>query len=414
MSVLTRLKSAFSAFRAGEQSGGYFSIGPGSTRKPDRIRLEIQNERTIVASAYTRIAADVAAIKIRHIRQDENGRFLEEIDSSLNDLLTFAPNLDQTGRSFIEDLVLSLFDEGVVAVVPVRCDISPENNGSFQIHELRTGQILEWFPEHIRVKAYNQKTGQREEFLISKRVAAIIENPFYSVMNERNSTLQRLTNKLNFLDAIDRQNSSGKLDLIIQLPYTVNNQLKQDRAEQRLQSIESQLNNSAHGIVYIDGTEKVTQLNRPVENNLMAQVEYLTKMFYNQLGITEEVFNGTADEAAMLNYNNRTIEPIISAITDAMTVKFLTKTARTQGQRISFFTDPFRLVPVANLAEIVDKFTRNEILTSNEIRAIIGYKPSKDPRANELRNKNLNASESDQLLSSLPNETPEKLTDPSN
>lgn len=375
--------------------------------RPFQNVLNLQTERSIVASVYTKIAIDVAAIKIVHARLDENGRYYETIDSELNKCLTVSANIDQTGRTFIEDVVLTLLDEGVIAIVPVDTSINPES-GSYDIRSLRVGKITEWFPRDVRVNLYNDQTGEREDIVISKNVAAIVTNPFYNVMNEPNSTFKRLISKMNALDAIDKQTSSGKLDIIIQLPYTIKSELSKKRAEDRKQSIEAQLENSKYGIAYIDAAEHITQLNRPAENNLLQQVEYLTKMFYSQLGITEAVFNGEADEQTMLNYNNDTVEPIVSALCEAMHRTFLTKTARTQGQAITFLRDPFRLVPVANIAEIADKFTRNEILTSNDVRAIIGYKPSDDPRADELRNKNLNSS-NDQLPKQLKDESENKL-----
>lgn len=358
--------------------------------RPFQNVLNIQNERSIVASIYTKIAIDVSSMKIVHARLDENDRFIEVINSSLNECLTVSANIDQTGRAFIEDAVLTLLDEGAIAIVPVDTDIDPENSASFSIKSLRVGKIVEWFPEDVRVNLYNEKTGIREDVVVSKKYTAIIINPFYNVMNEPNSTFKRLVSKMNALDAIDKQSASGKLDIIIQLPYTIKSELSQQRAENRRKSIETQLENSKYGIAYIDATEHITQLNRPAENNLLQQIEYLTKLFYSQLGVTESVFNGEADEQTMLNYNNDTIEPIISALCEGMHRTFLTKTARTQRQAITFIRDPFRLVPVANIAEIADKFTRNEILSSNDVRAIIGYKPSEDPGADELRNKNLN------------------------
>lgn len=377
--------------------------------RPFQNVLNIQNERSIVASIYTKIAVDVAAVKIVHARLDENDRFSEIISDGLNECLTVSANVDQTGRAFIEDAVLTLLDEGVIAIVIVGANINPESSGSLDIRSLRVGKITEWFPKHVKVNLYNEITGVREEVIVPKKTTAIVTNPFYNVMNEPNSTFKRLIAKMNALDAIDRQSASGKLDLIIQLPYAIKSELARQRAEERKKSIEGQLENSKYGIAYIDAAEHITQLNRPAENNLLKQIEYLTKMFYSQLGITESVFNGEADEQTMLNYNNDTIEPILSALCEEMNRKFLTKTARTQGQAITFIRDPFRLVPVANIAEIADKFTRNEILTSNDVRAIIGYKPSSDPRADELRNKNLNASNSDQLPKVLPNETTSKI-----
>jgi hypothetical protein len=332
-------------------------------------------------------------MSIQHVRLDQNGRYIETINSSLNDALTLAANADQTGRAFIQDVVMSMFDEGCVAIVPVETTLNPSVSGSYDIQSLRTGQILEWFPSEVRVRVYNERTGRKEDITLPKSMVAIIENPLYAVMNEPNSTLKRLITKLNLLDAIDQQSGSGKLDLIIQLPYVIKTEARRKEAEKRRQDIEGQLAGSKYGIAYTDGTEKVTQLNRPADNNLMTQITYLTSMLYGQLGMTESIFDGTADEKTMLNYYNRTIEPILSSITDGMRWKFLTKTARTQNQTIAAYRDPFRLVPVNDLAEIADKFTRNEILTSNEIRSVIGMKASKDPRADELRNKNLNAND---------------------
>lgn len=373
--------------------------------RPFQTVLNVQNERSIVASIYTRIAVDVSSISIVHARMDENGRFSEVISDGLNECLTIAANIDQTGRAFVEDAVLTLLDDGVIAIVITQSDLNPEVSGSFDIRSLRVGKIMEWFPKHVRVNLYNEETGVREDVIVPKKTTAIVSNPFYNIMNEPNSTFKRLISKMNALDKIDNQTSSGKLDIIIQLPYAIKSQLSQKRADERKEAIEKQLDGSKYGIAYIDAAEHVIQLNRPAENNLLQQIENLTKTFYSQLGVTEAVFNGEADEQAMLNYNNNTIEPILSSLCEEMNRKFLTKTARTQGQAITFIRDPFRLVPVANIAEIADKFTRNEILTSNDVRAIIGYKPSSDPRADELRNKNLNASKSDQLPRSLPNET---------
>lgn len=373
--------------------------------RPFQTVLNVQNERSIVASIYTRIAVDVSSISIVHARMDENGRFSEVISDGLNECLTTAANIDQTGRAFVEDAVLTLLDDGVIAIVITQSDLNPELSGSFDVRSLRVGKIMEWFPKHVRINLYNEETGVREDVIVPKKTTAIVSNPFYNIMNEPNSTFKRLISKMNALDKIDNQTSSGKLDIIIQLPYAIKSQLSQKRADERKEAIEKQLDGSKYGIAYIDAAEHVIQLNRPAENNLLQQIENLTKTFYSQLGVTEAVFNGEADEQAMLNYNNNTIEPILSALCEEMNRKFLTKTARTQGQAITFIRDPFRLVPVANIAEIADKFTRNEILTSNDVRAIIGYKPSSDPRADELRNKNLNASKSDQLPRSLPNET---------
>lgn len=384
-----RLQHAWNAFRNRDPTGHQYGYGPSYGSRPDRTRMRFGNERSIVSSIYTRIGIDVAAVSIQHVRIDQNGRYSERIPSNLDECLSVQANIDQSGRAFIQDIAMSMFDEGVVAVVPVDTTLNPNESGSFDIQSLRTGKILEWYPRHVRVQLYNDKEGRRDEVILEKKFVAIIENPLYSVMNEPNSTLQRLIHKLNLLDTIDEQSGSGKLDLIIQLPYVIKTPARREQAEIRRKDIEMQLAGSKYGIAYTDGSEKVTQLNRPAENNLMAQIEYLTRMLYSQLGITENVFNGTAEEAEMLNYYNRTIEPVLAAITDGMNRTFLTKTARTQGQKIVYLREPFKLVPVNNLAEIVDKFTRNEILTSNEIRAMIGYKPVEDPKADELRNSNL-------------------------
>jgi hypothetical protein len=338
---------------------------------------------------YNRLALDASSIDIRHVRLDENNRFLSVIDSGLNGCLAVEANVDQTGRAFMQDVIMSMLDEGCVAIVPVDTTFNPEITGSYDVHSMRTGKILEWRPKHIRVRVYNEKTGLKEDIAMPKNAVGIVENPLYAVINEPNSTMQRLIRKLNLLDAVDEQSGSGKLDLIIQLPYIIKTEARRQQAEKRRNDIEDQLAGSKYGIAYTDGTERVTQLNRPVENNLMKQIEYLTSMLYGQLGITQSVLDGTADDKTMLNYHNRTIEPILSAVVDEMTRKFLTKTARSQRQSIFFFRDPFRLVPVNDLSEIADKFTRNEIMTSNEIRQIIGMKPAVDPKADELRNKNL-------------------------
>lgn len=387
-----RLQHAWSALTRAPTEYVSTNLGVSSSTRPDRRRLTRGNERSIITAIYNRIAMDVAAVDIKHVRLDENDRFLNEIKSGLDNVLTLDANLDQTGRAFIQDAVMSMFDEGVVALVPTETDIKPNETGSFDIISMRTAKIVEWYPEHVRLRFYNQKTGRQFEQVMHKKNVAIIENPFYAVMNEPNSTLQRLIRKLVLLDAIDEQSSSGKLDLIIQLPYVVKNDTRRDQAEKRRKDIEQQLIGSKYGIAYTDATEKITQLNRPLENNLMKQIEYLTSTLYGQLGLTEEIFKGTADEKTMLNYYNSTIEPILSAITDELKRKFLTKTARTQGQSIKFFKDPFRLVPVNNIADIADKFTRNEIMSSNELRQVIGIKPSDDPKADMLVNSNLNQS----------------------
>lgn len=368
----------------------YQSFGYSSSVRPDRLQLRTSNERSIIASIYNQMAIDVAGVAFRHVRLDQNERYVETIPSYLNDCLTTEANIDQTGRAFIQDIVMSMFDEGCIALVPIDTTIDPVLSGSYDIQSIRVGKILEWFPAHIRVQVYNDRTGRREELTLPKKNVGIVENPLYSVMNEHNSTLKRLIRKLNILDAIDEQSGSGKLDLIIQLPYVIKTEARKAQAELRRQDISDQLSGSKYGIAYTDGTEKITQLNRPAENHLMEQIQYLTSMLYSQLGLTESIFNGTADEKTNLNYYNRTIEPICSAIAGEMKRKFLTKTARSQRQSIMFFTDPFKLVPVTELAEIGDKFTRNAILSSNELRAVIGYKPSNDPKADELSNKNLN------------------------
>ena len=390
MSFGSRLKHAWNAF-TGTDYTTYQDVGPGYSSRPDRIRLTKGNERSIITSVYNRIALDVAALNVQHIRLDENGRFLSVIQDGLNTCLTVEANIDQTARAFIQDIVVSMLDEGCVAIVPVDTTYDPSVTGSYDIQTMRVGKILDWYPQHVRVRLYNERTGAKENILVPKSTVAIVENPLYAVVNEPNSTMQRLIRKLNLLDVIDEQSGSGKLDLIIQLPYVIKTEARRQQAENRRKDIEAQLSGTKYGIAYADGTERITQLNRSVNNNLMSQIEYLTSMLYSQLGITQSILDGTADEKTMLNYNNRTIEPIISAIVDEMKRKFLTKTARSQSQSISFFRDPFKLVPVNDIAEIADKFTRNEIMTSNEIRQVIGMKHSDDPRADELRNKNLSA-----------------------
>lgn len=390
MSFGSRLKHAWNAFTGNIQMN-YRDLGMSYSYRADRPRMSRGNERSIVTSVYNRIALDVAALNVQHVRLDENGRFLSVIDDGLNNCLTLEANVDQTARSFVQDVVISMFDEGSVAIVPVDTTTDPNVSGSYDIQSLRVGQILDWYPQYIRARVYNEQTGRKEDIVVPKSTVAIIENPLYAVINEPNSTMQRLIRKLNLLDVIDEQSGSGKLDLIIQLPYVIKTEARRQQAENRRKDIENQLSGSKYGIAYTDGTEHITQLNRSVNNNLMSQIEYLTSMLYSQLGITQSILDGTADEKTMLNYNNRTIEPIISAIVDEMKRKFLTKTARSQHQSISFFRDPFKLVPVNDIAEIADKFTRNEIMTSNEIRQVVGMKPSEDPRADELRNKNLSA-----------------------
>ena len=364
------------------------AVGYGSGR-PDRVRLRIPNERSLISSIYTRLSIDVASVDMRHVRTDKEHRYLEDIDSGLNNCLTVEANIDQAARAFRQDVAMTLFDRGVAALVPVDTSISPQQSGGFDILTLRVGEITTWFPNHVRINLYNEAKGEREEITLQKSAVAIVENPLYSVMNEPNSTLQRLLHKLNLLDTVDNQAASKQLDLIIQLPYVIKSEARREQAEQRRKDIEFQLSNSTYGIAYTDGTEKITQLNRPAENSLMGQIEYLTTMLYGQLGLTEEVMNGTADEKAMLNYWNRTIEPVLTAIVEAMRRTFLTKTARTQKQTIEFFRDPFRLVPVENIAEIADKFTRNEIMTSNEMRQVVGLAPHPDPKADQLLNSNM-------------------------
>lgn len=387
INIGSRLKHAFNAFMNRDPT--YTPSGSSYSIRPDRPRLSRGNERSIVTSVFNRIALDVASIDIKHCRLDENGRYVEDIDSGLNNCLDLEANLDQTGRAFIQDVVMSMLDEGCVAIVPVDTTLNPKITNSYDILSMRTGKILDWYPAHVRVRLYNDQTGDKEDILLPKSQVAITENPLYAIVNEHNSTMQRLIRKLSLLDVTDEQTASGKLDLIIQLPYVVKTDARREQANRRRKEIEEQLTGSKYGIAYIDGTEKVTQLNRSLENNLLKQIEYLTEMVYSQLGITQEVLNGTADEKTMLNYNNRTIEPIVSAIVDEMKRKFLTKTARSQRQTITFFRDPFRLVPVNDIAEIADKFTRNEIMTSNEIRQIVGMKPSDDPKADELVNSNI-------------------------
>ena len=392
MSLADRLKHSWNAFFNKDPTYEYKDIGVSYSYRPDRVRLTGGNDKSLVTAVFNRIAMDVAAIEIKHVRLDEEKRYLEDIDSDLNNCLSLEANIDQTARAFEQDVVMSMLDEGCVAIVPVDTTLNPLKTGAYDIQTMRTGKIIQWFPEHVKVNIYNDKTGRREDILLPKKVVAIVENPLYAVINERNSTMQRLVRKMALLDFTDERTASGKLDLIVQLPYIIKSEGRRQQAETRRKDIENQLAGSKYGIAYTDGTEKITQLNRPVENNLMSQIEYLTSMLYSQLGLTSEILNGTANDATMLNYYNRTIEPIISAITDEMNRKFLTKTARSQNQAIKFFRDPFKLVPVANLADIADKFTRNEIMTSNEFRQIVGMKPSDDPNADELRNKNLNKS----------------------
>lgn len=385
----SRLRHAWNAFRNRDPTDQFKDVGEGYYYRPDRVRLTRGNERSIVTSIYNRIAIDVASIDIKHCRLDDNERFLSEIDSNLNSCLTLEANIDQTARAFRQDIVMSMFDEGCVAIVPVDTTLDPNKTNSYDILSMRTGKILEWYPQHVKVRVYNEKTGRKEDITVPKSTVGIIENPLYSIINEPNSTMQRLIRKLSLLDITDEQTASGKLDLIIQLPYVIKTEARRQQAENRRKDIEMQLASSKYGIAYTDGTERITQLNRSVENNLLKQIESLTSTLYSQLGITQAILDGTADEKTMLNYNNRTIEPIVSAIVDEMKRKFLTKTARSQKQTILFFRDPFKLVPVNDIAEIADKFTRNEITTSNEIRQIIGLKPSDDPKADQLINSNI-------------------------
>lgn len=391
LSFGSRIRRAWNVFKNRDpMTDMSWRLGYGDSQRADRVILSSNNEKTIVNAIYNRIALDVASLKFRHVRLDENERFKEEMSTGLNEVLKTEANLDQSGRAFVHDMVLSMIDEGVVTAVPVETTDDPEVSSSYDILQMRVGPIVEWYPQHVKVRLYNSVTGQRQEFTFRKRDVAILENPFYAVMNAPNSTLQRLIRKLRLLDVIDEQAGSGKLDLIIQLPYTIRSEARQQQAEVRRKSVEDQLAGNKLGIAYIDSTEKVIQLNRSVENNLLKQVEYLTSMLYSQLGFSQSILDGTADEQTMLNYQNKTVEPLASTITDEFKRKFLTKTARTQGQSVMFFTEPFRITPVSQIAEIADKFTRNEILTSNEIRQIIGIKPSDDPKADELHNSNLN------------------------
>ena len=396
-----RLKHAFNAFMNRDPTY-YRNIGSGYSIRPDRPRLSRGNERSIVTSIFNRIAIDVASIDIKHCRLDNNGRFIEEIDSGLNNCLSLEANIDQTGRAFIQDIVMSMLDEGCVAIVPVDTTLNPKITNSYDILSMRTGKIIEWYPAHVKVRVYNDKTGEKEDIILPKKQVGIIENPLYAVVNEPNSNMQRLIRKLSLLDVTDEQTASGKLDLIIQLPYAVKSDLRKRQADDRVKAIEDQLATNKYGIAYIDGTEKVTQLNRSVENNLLKQIEYLTGMAFSQIGITQSILDGSADEKTMLNYYNRTIDPIISVIVDEMKRKFLTKTARSQQQSILYFRDPFKLVPVNDIAEIADKFTRNEIMTSNEIRQIVGMKPSDDPKADELRNSNISQSKEEDSMMNDP------------
>ena len=402
-SFRSRLKHAWNAFFNKDPTSEFSMpnvIGGGYSYsyRPDRYRFTKGGERTIIASIYSRIAVDCASIDVKHVRLDYNDRFLEEMDSDLNECLTVEANIDQTGRAFIEDVVISMLDEGHVAIIPVDTSLDPTKSNAYDIETLRTGKVIQWYPQYVRVRAYNEITGKKEEVVLPKKMVAIVENPFYAVMNEPNSTLQRLIRKLSLSDYLDEQTTSKKLDLIIQLPYIIKTESRRKQAEQRRNDIINQLSDSDYGIAYTDGTEKITQLNRPIENQLASQIESLTSMLYSQLGMTQSILDGTADEKTMLNYYSRTVEPILSAITEEMKRKFLSKSARTQGQSIEFFRDPFKLVPTSQISEMADKFTRNEIMTSNEIRQVIGMKPSEDPNADELRNKNLSASKDDPRL----------------
>lgn len=385
----SRLKHAWNVFRSRDPTSEFRDTGASYYNRPDRPRFTRGNERSITTSVLNRIALDASAIDILHVRLDKNGRFLEEINSGLNNCLALSANTDQTGRAFKQDVVMSMLDEGCVAIVPTDTTMNPKVTDSYDIETMRVGKIIQWRPQHVQVRLYNEQTGKKEEIWLPKKMVAIVENPLYAVMNEPNSTMQRLIHKLGLLDITDEQTASGKLDLIIQLPYVIKTDARRQQAESRRKDIEMQLAGSKYGIAYTDGTEKITQLNRSLDNNLMKQVEYLTNQLYSQLGITQTILDGTADEKTMLNYYSRTIEPIVSAIADEMKRKFLTKTARTQNQSIEFFRNPFKLVPVNDIAEIADKFTRNEIMTSNEIRQIVGMKPSDDPKADELRNSNI-------------------------
>lgn len=397
MGLIDRFKRAVNVFAREPTRRDYYDTGPGYSYRPDRVRFSRGNERSIITSVYNRIALDASAINIRHVILDNEGRYKQNVEDGLHNCLTLEANKDQTGRAFIQDVVMSMMDEGCVAIIPIDTTDDPVDTDSYGILTMRTGKILEWYPNHVLVRAYNDRTGRQEDIKLLKSTIAIIENPFFAVMNEHSSTMQRLIRKLNLLDSIDEQSGSGKLDLIIQLPYTVKSSLRREQANQRKKDLEMQLAGSKYGVAYVDATEKVTQLNRSVDNNLMTQIEYLTNLLFSQLGITQSILDGTADEKTMLNYYNRTIEPIVSAIVDEMKRKFLTKTARSRNHSIQFFRDPFKLVPVNDIAEIADKFTRNEIMTKNEMRQIIGMKPSDDPKADELRNANLSEPKTEQV-----------------
>lgn len=404
--LLTRVRNAWNVFLNRDPTGNTYVPGSTSYLRPDRVRYSRGNERSIVTSVFNRIAMDAASIEILHVKLDEEGRYIETINSPLNNCLTLEANIDQTGRAFMQDIYASLMDEGSLAIVPVDTDRDPED-GSFQILTMRTGKIIEWSPRHIRVKVYNDRTGEKEEVKVPKQTTGILENPFFAIFNEPNSTMKRLVRKLNLLDAIDEQSGSGKLDVIIQLPYVIKTEARRQQAEERRKAIEDQLK-GPYGIAYTDGTERIVQLNRPVENNLMKQIEYLTRMLYSQLGITEEILNGTADEKTMTNYYTRTIEPLVSAVADEMKRKFLTKTARSQNQSIIYLRDPFKLIPVTEIATIADTFTRNRILSSNEVRQIVGRKPAKDADADKLINSNISQPAEKTQPS---NEKPEEITE---
>ena len=397
--LISRLKHGWNAFMNRDPTNTNFrDFSVSYSYRPDRVRFSGGNEKSIVTSVYNRIAMDAAQIDIKHVQLDDDERYVSTIDSGLNNCLTVEANIDQTGRAFLQDVFMSILDEGCIAIVPTDTTLNPKVTSSYDILTMRTGKIIDWYPDKVRVRLYNEQTGKREEVLLPKKMVAIVENPLYAVINERNSTMQRLIRKLNLLDAIDEQSGAGKLDLIIQLPYTIKSEARRKQAEDRRKDIENQLAGSKYGIAYTDATEHVTQLNRSVDNNLMKQIEYLTSMLYSQLGITQAVLDGTADEKTMLNYYNRTIEPIVSAVVDEMKRKFITKTARSQNKSIAYFRDPFGLVPVSNIAEIADKFTRNEIMTSNEIRQKIGMKPSDDPKADQLINSNISHPIEDQQM----------------
>lgn len=409
MAIKDRFQHAWNTFFNRDPTPDYREYGMSYSYRPDRPRLTRGNERSIITSVINRIGMDAASIEIRHVQLDEDGRYTGTIDSGLDNCLTVEANLDQTGRAFKQDVYMSMMDEGYIAMVPVDTDVNPDETSSYEILTMRTGKILEWRPSTIKVQVYNERTGQREDIVVPKRRVGIVENPLYAVMNEPSSTLQRLVRKLNLLDAVDEQSGSGKLDLIIQLPYVIKTDARRQQADKRRLEIENQLSGSKYGIAYTDGTEKITQLNRPVENNLMKQIEYLTSMLYGQLGITQSIMDGTADEKTMINYDNRTVEPIVSAVVDELKRKFLSKNARTRMQSVMFFRDPFKLVPVTELATIADTFTRNEIMSSNEVRHIIGFKPSKDPSADQLRNKNLSQPNEEVEVTNKENNTPPNL-----